>query len=111
MSMNERGDCVPRQLRRRRAASRRLPPLVDGRRDTLDQPRARIVITRQDINGTQTVRFAGEGARWIIRDAADMVGARYHRDHRQRDAWLVHADSADDLEAVLSLRFIVQGVL
>jgi len=32
------GEDVAMQLRRRRAASHRLPPLPDGRRDPLDRP-------------------------------------------------------------------------
>lgn len=81
-SATDAGD-IPRQLRRRRAASRRLPPLADGRRDPLD-PRpddskpAVIVITEDKFS----VYFYG--AETVLRGAVRQVGCQYQFDPRTR---------------------------
>jgi hypothetical protein len=76
-------DDIPTQLRRRRAASRRLPPLHDGRRDPLDPPPdagkpAVIVITEDKFS----VYF--HGAETVLRAAVRQVGCPYQVDPRTR---------------------------
>jgi hypothetical protein len=76
-------DTIPKQLRRRRAASRRLPPLHDGRRDPLDPPPdnskpATIVITED----RHSVHF--HGAERVLRAAVRSVGCPYQFDRLTR---------------------------
>jgi hypothetical protein len=76
-------DTIPKQLRRRRAASRRLPPLADGRRDPLDPPPdnskpATIVVTED----RHSVHFHGDER--VLRKAVRQVGCPYMFDLRTR---------------------------
>jgi hypothetical protein len=76
-------DDIPRQLRRRRAASRRLPPLPDGRRDPIDpvpdnSKPATIVVTED----RHSVHFHGSDR--VLRAAVRQVGCPYQFDRLTR---------------------------
>jgi hypothetical protein len=82
-SVTPAADSIPAQLRRRRAASYRLPPLHDGRRDPLDPPPddgkpATIVMTED----RHSVYFHGDER--VLRRAVREVGCRYMFDPRTR---------------------------
>lgn len=91
---------IPTQLRRRRAASRRLPPLHDGRRDPLDPPPRRRAIHVRAI-GKSTVEFSG--CDQAVYAAIRAVGASFMR-AVQGGAWLVPQSAADDVMALLEYR-------
>lgn len=93
------------QLRRRREASRRLPPLQDGRRDTLARRRAPLV-------GRHLVVEVGKRTAWLLdedsngRGRGDRVFAlldSVQLEQRQWDStrrcWMVPVDRADDVLA------------
>lgn len=91
---------IPSQLRRRRAASRRLPVLHDGRRDPLDPPPRRRPIQVRAI-GKNTVEFVGcDNA---VYDAIHTLGVQFMR-ARAGGAWLVPQSAADDVMALLESR-------
>ena len=82
-TIDQAGDRIPTQLRRRRAASRRLPPLHDGRRDPIDPPPdnskpATIVMTEDKFS----VHF--HGSEKVLRAAVRHVGCQYQFDPRTR---------------------------
>jgi hypothetical protein len=96
-------DTIPKQIRRRRAASRRLPVLADGRADPIDPPRRKR--RRQPIQvraiGANTVEFVGcDTAVW---SAIDRLDAGFMRS-RLGGAWLVPQADADDVMALLEHR-------
>jgi hypothetical protein len=94
------GDGIPTQLRRRRAASRRLPPLHDGRQDPIDPPRRRKTIQVRAIGGN-TVEFVGcDRAVYSVIRALDVKFMRA----AQGGAWLVPLSAADELMALLEYR-------
>ena len=91
---------IPTQLRRRRKASYRQPPLADGRRDPLDKPRRNRTVEWRAI-GKNTVEFRGaDGAVYL---AIHTLGVRFMRAPRG-GAWYVHDASADDVAALLETR-------
>jgi hypothetical protein len=91
---------IPAQLRRRRAASRRLPALYDGRRDPLDPPPRRQPIHVRSI-GKSTVEFVG--CDQAVYNAIRTLGAQFMR-AAQGGAWLVPQSAADDVMALLEYR-------
>jgi hypothetical protein len=93
-------DTIPKQLRRRRAASRRLPALHDGRRDPIDPPPRRQPIQVRAIGGN-TVEFVG--CDQAVYNAIHTLGVKFMR-ARQGGAWLVPQSAADDLMALLEYR-------
>jgi hypothetical protein len=98
-SVTDAGD-IPTQLRRRRAASRRMPVLADGRRDPVDPPRRRQPIHVRAISKS-TVEFTGcDNA---VYSAIHSVGAQFMR-AAQGGAWLVPQAAADDVMALLEYR-------
>ena len=74
---------IPTQLRRRRAASRRLPPLADGRRDPLDprpdNDKPAIIVVSED---RYSVHF--HGSEKVLRAAVRSVGCAYQFDRDTR---------------------------
>jgi hypothetical protein len=76
-------DTIPKQLRRRRAASRRLPPLADGRRDPLDPPpdnsKPATIVSTED---RYSCHFHGNER--VLRAAVRQVGCPYQFDRLTR---------------------------
>ena len=72
---------IPAQLRRRRAASYRLPPLHDGRRDPLDPPpddsKPAVIVITED---RYSCYF--HGSEKVLRAAVRRVGCPYQMDPR-----------------------------
>ena len=101
MTAPEPGTDIAEDLHRRRAASRRLPELDDGRRDPLDPPPRTPKVVRVRALGANTVEFLG--ADRAVYGAATRVGARFMRSPR-RDAWQVHEADAEEVLAYLEHR-------
>lgn len=82
-NLTNTGHDIPAQLRRRRAASRRLSPLADGRRDPLDPPpdssKPAIIVVTED---RFSVYFHGDER--VLRRAVREVGCQYMFDPRTR---------------------------
>jgi len=74
---------IPTPLRRRLAASRRLPPLHDGRRDPLDPPpddgKPAVIVITED---KHSCHF--HGSEKVLRAAVRQVGCPYQVDPRTR---------------------------
>ncbi len=83
------------QLRRRRAASLRLEPLADGRRDPWPTPKATGLRSLHVTVNRHTARLYGEGIFALL----DEVGIeRRQWDHRDR-VWMIPIQYADDVMA------------
>jgi hypothetical protein len=95
-----RDDDIAAQLRRRRAASYRCPPLDDGRADPIDKPRPRRAIVVRAI-GRNTVELTGCDR--AVRDAITTLCVKYQR-APAGGAWLVPQAAADDVMALLEVR-------
>ena len=98
---------TPGQLRRRRAASRRMPVLGCGRRDPqLEKPKPRTVIT---VRVLQRGTLELKGAEYAVKKACKDVGARWMPAPTTKGAVLVRGDLGHDVEALLASRgYIVQ---
>ena len=94
------GTDVASQLRRRRAASYRCPPLADGRADPIDKPRPRGAIEVRAI-GRNTVEFAGSDR--AVYGAIVTLCVKYQRSPAG-GAWLIPQSAADDVMALLEVR-------
>jgi hypothetical protein len=74
-------DTIPKQLRRRREASRRLPPLADGRRDPIDprpdDSKPAVIVVTED---RYSCYF--HGSEKVLRAAVRRVGSPYQMDPR-----------------------------
>jgi hypothetical protein len=74
---------IPAQLRRRREASRRLPPLRDGRRDPLDpcpdDDRPAVIVITEDRHSCYF-----HGSERVLRAAVRRVGCKYMFDPSTR---------------------------
>jgi hypothetical protein len=100
------GHPVPAQLRRRRAASRRLPVLEDGRSDPIDPPRPRRYVTVRAI-GSKSIEFDGPG----VVAAIGTIGCKSMRS-RHGGGWLVPEAAGEDVMALLEYRgFALQVTL
>lgn len=88
------------QMQRRREASRRCEQMPDGRRDPLDKPRPRPVVTVRAI-GRNTVEFAG--CDYAVLDAIRTLDVKRMR-VRGGGAWLTPQRHAEDLMALLDAR-------
>jgi hypothetical protein len=90
---------IPKQIRRRRDASRRLPVLEDGRADPIEPVRRkRHKPIQVRAIGANTVEFiGGDTAIW---SACDRLGVTFMRS-RFGGAWQVHQSNADDVMAWL----------
>ena len=98
------GTDIAADLRRRRAASRRLPVLADGRRDTLDpldKPRPTKVVQVRAV-GSNTVQFIGSAT--AVYAACKKAGARFMPHPRRNEGLLVRDDFAEAVMADLERR-------
>ncbi|GAA3172744.1 hypothetical protein GCM10010531_27840 [Blastococcus jejuensis] len=92
---------TPTQLRRRRAASRRLEPMADGRRDPFEVDRRDRWTSTRTLHvecGRRTAWLYGGRAKHLIESAAQRSGAPIPSmwDHLRR-LWIVPIDRADDI--------------
>ncbi len=100
-------DDIPAQLRRRRAASRRLPELPDGRRDTLDKPRPRRPVTVRVLGANTTEIGDGAGVLAVLR----RVGCRRMRARDGRGWWIPGRDTEAVLEALEGAGYRIEATL
>lgn len=83
------------QLRRRRAASLRCPPLVDGRRDPWSQGRTQSARRLHVEVGRRTAWLFGAK----VFDLLDKVGLERRQWDHERRVWMIPVQYADDVMA------------
>lgn len=101
---------APAGLRRRQSAARRLPPLVDGRRDPIARPVKPATLLQVEV-GRRTCWYIGLTRRQFVALMSRAGITRYMHDGR---AWCTALEDADQVLAVaehgLHYRVAVEAV-